>query len=180
VHRYGNDLFNESRMRLVYENSWQHFHYGAAINYNHVMQGKGYGSLGAFGIDVGISALVTEGLWIAAKATNINRPAYGHINNIREDLPRNLSIGFSYLFSDRALFTTDVVKDVDFPLSYRAGIEVRIIEHLAARAGLTTAPQTFSGGFGYNTRRFGADVVVQKHSESALGYSPGVDFNISW
>jgi hypothetical protein len=181
IYRFGNDLFNESRIRVVYENSYQYFHYGAAFNYNHVLQGGGYGSVGAFGIDVGISALITDGLWIGAKATNINQPAYGRTaNNYREDLPRNLSIGLSYQLSGVALFTTDVVKDVDFPLSYRAGIEMKIIQDLKARVGITTAPQTFSAGFGYNTKTIGADIVVQKHSESALGYSPGIDVNIAW
>ncbi|HYW35332.1 MAG TPA: hypothetical protein VE868_07995 [Balneolaceae bacterium] len=178
THRYGDNLFNKTRVRFVYKNSYRHFCYGAAVHYDYIMQGKGYGSVGAFGVDVGIAALIVKGLWIAAKATNINQPSYGSINNFREDLPRNLSIGFSYQLSGTALFTTDVVKDVDFPLSYRAGIEVKIIKNLKARAGVTTAPQTFSGGFGYKNQKFGADVVVQKHGESALGISPGVDFNI--
>lgn len=94
VHRFGDDLFNKSRIRLVYENSFHHFHYGIAVNYSHIVQGKGYGSVGAVGIDVGVSALLAKGLWIGAKATNINQPAYGHTKNgYREDLPRNLSIG---------------------------------------------------------------------------------------
>jgi hypothetical protein len=183
AHRYGSDLFNKTRIRVVYANAYQRFHYGAAIHYNHVVQGGPYGSLGAFGIDVGVSALITKGLWIGAKATNINEPSYGHYgrdDKMSEDLARNLSIGFSYQLSDVALFTTDVVKDVDFLLSYRAGLEVKLIKNLKARAGITTAPQTFSGGFGYNTKYFGADIVIQKNSENALGYSPGIDINISW
>lgn len=180
AHRYGNDLFSESRIRLTYKNSYQNFHYGAALNYNHVAQGGGYGSFGALGIDVGIAALIIDNLWIGAKATNINQAQYGEINNIVEEVPRNLSIGFSYRLSGVALFTTDVVKDVSFPISYRGGIEIDIIENLNARAGITTAPQTFAGGFGYNTSRWGFNFVVQRHEESALGYSPGLDFNISW
>ena len=180
AHRFGYDLFNETRIRLTYKNSYDNFHYGAAINYNHVAIAEGYGSVGALGVDLGISALITENLWIGAKATNINQPAYGSINDIDEDLPRNLSIGFSYRLSGVALFTTDVVKDVNFPISYRGGIEVDVIDNLKARAGITTAPQTFSGGFGYNTKQWGVNIVVQRHEVKALGYSPGIDFNISW
>jgi hypothetical protein len=180
AHRYGDDLYNESRLRLVYKNSYQDFHYGAAVNYNHVAQGGGYGSVGALGIDAGIAARISRGLWIGAKATNINQPQYGQINDIEENLPRNLSIGFSYRLTRGALLTTDVVKDVNFPISYRGGIEVEVIDNLQARAGITTAPQTFSGGFGYNTPLWGVNLVVQKHETRALGYSPGLDFNISW
>lgn len=180
AHRYGDDLYNESRIRLAYKNSFQNFQYGAAVTYNHVVQGGGYGSVGAVGVDVGVAARIFNTLWIGAKATNINQPRYGQINDIDENLPRNLSIGFSYRLSDLALFTTDVIKDVNFPISYRGGVEVQVVDHLFARAGITTSPQTFSGGFGYNTEAWGVNLVVQRHEEQALGYSPGLDFNISW
>ena len=180
AHRYGNDVFSESRIRLTYKNSYQNFHYGFALNYNHVAQGGGYGSFGALGIDVGIAALIIDNLWIGAKATNINQGKYGEANDIVEEVPQNLSIGFSYRLSGVALFTTDVIKDVSFPIAYRAGVEIDIVENFKARAGITTAPQTFSGGFGYNARQWGVNLVVQRHEETALGYSPGLDFNFSW
>lgn len=180
VHRFGNELFSESRIRLTYKNSYQHFHYGVAFNYSHVAQGGNYGSFGAFSVDVGIAARIMDQLWIGAKATNINQARYGKVNEIVEEVPQNLSIGLSYRLSGVALFTTDVIKDVSFPISYRAGIEIDIINHLKARAGITTSPQTFSAGFGYNTHRWGINITVQRHEDVALGYSPGLDFNISW
>ncbi|MGM0547150.1 MAG: hypothetical protein ACQEST_10580 [Bacteroidota bacterium] len=178
AHRYGFDLFNENRMRLGYKNAFQGFHFGAILNYSHVVQGGGYGSAGALGFDVGVAATVVSDLWIGAKATNINQPEYGSRNN--EKLPRELSIGLSYQLSDITLFTTDVVKDVQFPISYRAGIEATIIEELVGRVGITTEPQTFSAGIGYNSDLWGANIAVQRHENNALGYSPAIDFKISW
>lgn len=190
AHRYGNDLFSESRIRVTYKNDYQRFHYGIAINYNHVAISRGtssvnYGSYGAVGIDLGLAAKIIDGLWIGAKTTNVNQGQYGEVqlqdgSIYAEEVPRNLSIGLSYRLSGVALFTTDVIKDVSFPISYRAGVEIDIVENLKARAGITTSPQTFSGGFGYNTNSWGFNLVVQRHEESALGYSPGLDFNISW
>lgn len=178
AHRYGFDLFNKSRFRLGYKNSFKGFHFGVVVNYSHVSQGGGYGSAGAVGIDVGLAALVVSGLWIGAKATNINQPKYGSLND--EKLPRDLSIGLCYQLSDVALFTTDVVKDVDFPISYRGGIEVKVIGNLVGRAGITTKPQTFSAGFGYRGSFWDANVAVQRHENHILGYSPAIDFNIRW
>ena len=178
AHRYGYDLFNKSRLRLGYKNSFLGFHFGAVLNYSHVAQGGGYGSAGALGIDVGIAAPIISGLWIGAKATNINQPKYGKLND--EKLSRDLSIGLSYQLSDIALFTTDVVKDVDFPISYRGGLEVTVIGDLMARAGVTTKPQTFSAGFGYSGSFWGANVAVQHHENHVLGYSPAIDFNLRW
>lgn len=178
AHRYGFDLFNESRMRLGYKNSFQGFHFGAILNYSHVVQGGGYGSAGALGVDVGLAAPILSDLWIGAKATNINQPEYGSRNN--EKLPRELSIGLSYHLSDIALFTTDVVKDVQFPISYRGGVEVSIIDELVGRVGITTQPQTFSAGIGYHSDLWGANIAVQRHENRALGYSPAIDFKITW
>ncbi len=178
AHRYGFDLFNENRLRLGYKNSFLRFHYGAILNYSHVVQGGGYGSAGAFGVDIGLAAPIFSDLWIGAKATNLNQPEYGSRNN--EKLPRELSVGLSYQLSDIALFTTDVVKDIQFPISYRGGVEVNIIENLMGRAGITTEPQTFSAGFGYSGTFWSANIAVQQHEDQVLGYSPAVDFKITW
>ena len=177
-HRYGYDLFNESRLRLGYKNAVQGFHYGAVITYSHVMQGGGYGSAGALGFDVGLAAPLLPELWIAAKATNLNQPAYGSLND--EELPRDLSVGLSYLLSGKALFSAEAYKDVRFPVAFRGGLEASSIEGLMGRAGMTTAPQTFSAGFGYAASSWGANIAVQRHENSALGYSPALDFRISW
>lgn len=180
VHRYGDDLFNESRLRITYKNAYEGFHYGAAVNYNHVSIGGGYGSAGALGLDIGLAAPLTDGLWIGAKATNINQPKYGDYNNSEEELARDLSIGLSYQLSGIALFSADVVKDVRFPISYRAGVEVNIVDRLKGRAGITTRPLTFAGGFGYETQVWGVNVAVQQHENPVLGLSPGFDLRLSW
>ncbi|GAA5521453.1 hypothetical protein LQ318_06865 [Aliifodinibius salicampi] len=178
AHRYGYDLFNESRLRMGYKHSVAGFHYGIVLNYNHVIQGGGYGSAGAFGVDLGVAASVVPGLWIGAKAINLNQPAYGSLND--EELPRNLSVGLSYFLSDIALFSTEIFKDVRFPVAFRSGIEVNIIAGLMGRAGITTAPQTFAAGFGYESRLWGASVGVQRHENNVLGYSPAIDFKVRW
>lgn len=178
IHRYGFDLFNESQYRLGYKNSFLGFHYGGILNYTHISQGGGYGSAGAAGIDLGVAALIVPELWIGAKATNLNQPTLGSSGT--ERLPRNLSIGFSYLLTRMALFTTEIYKASSFPLSYRGGLEVTIMDGFSGRAGITTAPQSFTGGFGYRGAYWSANVAVHRHENQVLGYSPGIDLNIFW
>lgn len=178
AHRYGFSKYNESRIRLGYKNSFLGFHFGAILNYSHVSFGGGYASAGAVGVNLGLAAPIVPGLWIGAKATNINQPTYGSLNE--EELPRDLSIGLSYQLSDVAMFSMEVYKDVKFPISYRGGVEVKIIGDLMGRAGITTKPQTFAAGFGYSGSFWSANVAVQRHENRVLGYSPAVDFNISW
>ncbi len=178
AHRYGFDLFNENRLRIGYKNSFKGFRFGVVINYSHVAQGGGYGNAGAVGLDLGVAAPVTPEVWIGSKATNINQPKYGSLND--EELPRELSIGFSFRLSEAVIFSSDVVKDVRFPVSYRNGIEIVVFKPFFARAGITTSPQTVSAGFGYNSFYWGANVAVQRHENRVLGYSPAIDLNIRW
>lgn len=178
AHRYGFDLFNKSRLRLGYKNSFKGFHFGAVLNYSHVSQDIQNGTAGAFGVDVGVAAPILDNLWIGAKATNVNQPEYGSRNN--EKLPRDLSVGLSYQLSDIALISSEVYKDVDFPISYRAGVEVNIISSLMGRVGITTSPQRFTAGFGYSGKIWGVNVAVQRHENKVLGFSPAIDFKINW
>lgn len=180
AYRFGDDLYNESRLRAGYKNSYQGFHYGAAVNYYHVEQGGGYGSLGTIGIDAGLAARLGENLWIGAKATNINQPKYGEFNNIAEEPVRDLSLGFVYEVSDLFMLSSDVYKDVRFPISYRGGVEIAIYQAFVGRTGVTTEPLTFAAGFGYGTDLWSINIVAQRHENPVLGISPGIDLNVSW
>lgn len=175
VHRYGFNLFNENRFMLGYKNSLGKFHYGVSASYIHVFQGGNYGSAGAFGADLGIATEITEQLWLGARATNINQPSYGDTD---EQLPRELAAGISYRFSDRALITSEIVKDVLFPLSFRTGVDVELISSLFARAGFSTEPETYSFGFGYIKDSWSINFGLQQHNP--LGLSPALDIGIQF
>lgn len=172
LHRYGDAIFNETRIRLGYKNEWEQLHFGLVINYNHISFGGVYGSGGALGLDIGIAAQISNQLWIGAKAMNINQPAY-NFSGADEDLVRDLSIGFSYALEDRALIMMDVVKDVRFPVSYRSGLEINIIQELNGRIGITTEPLTYSFGLGYGKDFWDVNFAIQQHH--LLGLSPGFD-----
>ena len=174
-HRYGFDLFNRTNIRLGYKKRFSRFHTGLAVSYTAVQQGGGYGSAGAFGIHLGIAAQIVETLWLGARATNVNQPVYG---NSDEYLPRDLAIGLAYLPSGRMLLSIDAVKDVRFPISLRAGAELELIKGFEARAGITTQPETYSGGFGFTSDRWEINIGVQQHIP--LGLSPAVDLGISF
>ncbi|MEX2574472.1 MAG: hypothetical protein WD317_09250 [Balneolaceae bacterium] len=174
LHRYGFDLFSETRFRIGYRNSLDRFSYGALVNYSHVSLGGGYGSAGAAGIDLGVAAEPGGGLVIGARAVNINRPAYGDTD---EELPRELAIGVTYRMSGSAVVLADLVKDVRFPLSLRCGFELLLFPDLYARTGITLEPGTWSLGFGYSPESFSVGIAVQNHD--VLGLNPGLDFSVS-
>lgn len=172
-HKYGDHLFSETQARFGYKKVWRMLHFGLVLNYSHLAFGGNYGSGSAVGLNVGIAAEISDDFWVGAKSININHPKY---RGIREDLPREMAIGFSYELNEWALFAFDVVKDVNFPESYRGGVEINVIEALVGRVGITTEPLTYSLGFGYRKERWDINFAIQKHL--LLGVSPGFDFMI--
>jgi len=175
LHRFGFDLFNETRLHLAYKNNVEQFYYGVAFNYSTINQGDEYGSASAFGFNAGVAAEIIPDLWIAARATNINQPVYG---NSEEELPRDLALGFSIKPAPVILYTLDIVKDVQFPASVRSGIEVQLVTKFFGRAGFTTEPVSYTLGFGYEPELFRFNIAVQQHE--VLGLSPSIDLQIAF
>lgn len=175
VHRYGFNLFNENRFLLAYKNNLDRFHYGASVSYTHIFQGGDYGAAGAIGVDLGLAAEVTDDLWFGARATNLNQPSYGDTD---EELARELATGLSYILTPEALITAEIVKDVMFPLSFRSGVQFEIIQSLYIRAGITTKPETYSFGFGYESNRWDVNFALQQHNP--LGLSPALDLAVKF
>jgi len=173
MHHYGNKLFNKTRIRLGYGSHWEQLYFGLVVNYTQLSIER-YGNVGAFGVDAGVGAQLVDGFWIGAFATNLNRSKLGAS---KDDMTRLLAIGFSYAPDDRYMFTSDLVKDVRFPISWRGGAEIKIIGGLQGRAGVSTQPTTFSMGIGIKRDKWEVNVAVQRHQ--VLGLSPGLDFSLS-
>lgn len=173
VHRYGFELFHETRLRSGYRRRTGPLFYGALLSYSHISQGGGYGSAGALAVDLGAGALLGERLLFATRAANINRASYGRSDEI---LPQELSLGLAWQMSEVAMMVADLVKDVRFPVSFRGGFEIQILSRIHVRTGLTTEPRTWSFGFGYRGLRIEANVAIQRHD--VLGMSPGVDIGL--
>tara|TARA_R100001143_G_C3360829_1_gene135452 strand:+ start:11960 stop:12784 length:825 start_codon:yes stop_codon:yes gene_type:complete len=175
IHRYGFNLFSENRLLIGFKRNFGTFHAGISAGYYHVSQGGDYGSAGALGLNIGIAAELDDGLWIGARATNINYPTYGKSD---ETVPRDLSLGFSYQLAENTVLSMEAMKDVMFPLSLRSGLQIEIVPSLFARAGFTSNPETYSFGFGYSPDRWSINIGLQQHNP--LGLSPALDLGINF
>jgi hypothetical protein len=174
-HTYGSRLYRKSRFRLALMENVQGIRLGISLNYTNIHFAAPYGSGGALGLNLGIGKQLVEGLWLGAKAMNINDP---HYRNDPDQLPRSLSAGISYNLANNVLLTSEVYKDVDFPVSFRGGLEIKVMRFLQMRVGVTTEPVTFALGVGIHNRKWKVNFVTQNHQ--VLGWSPGIDFSWLW
>ncbi len=150
------------------------FYAGFNLRYYHVRLGGGYGSSGAVGLSLGGLVQIFPRLHLGFHATNLNGPAWTR----GEALPQTLSLGLSYAPGPRILLLLDGFKDLDRPLSVRAGLEMRPVDVLALRIGITTRPTRFTAGVGLRLGRLRAGIAAERHA--ALGWSPAASLGFAW
>lgn len=165
--------FNAGMARGFSFGTTRSFHLGATLRHHHTRI-AGYGSANGWALNLGLLVEMLPSLHLGAHATNVN----GASLTDGEPLPRTLSLGLHYQAHDDVRVLMDVFKDVSFPATARAGVEVRPLDVLALRAGVSTVPTRFSGGVGVTLGPLEADVAAQQHQQ--LGWSPSASLRLHW
>jgi long-subunit fatty acid transport protein len=167
---FGFDLYNEQRIGLAYARKlFDHFSIGAQF-VAHNTRIEEYGSRWTPAVELGLLYEVTEGLSVGAHIFN---PARIEVLE-GEFMPTVLRLGFSYESSDKATFAVEVSKDIDYPVQVRAGLEYRLADPVALRAGIQTAPEKWSFGIGYwlEKQKLLFDLSASHHQ--FLGFTPAI------
>jgi hypothetical protein len=181
---FGFDAFRETVFSLGYARSFslgtsRTVHVGGAARYHRLMLGRrsdgvSYGSAGALAFSLGALVRLLPRLTLGAAATNVNAGAYAEGG----DLPQTLAVGLAYRAADRLLVTADAVKDIDFPLSARAGLEVTPVEVLVLRVGVANAPARVTAGAGLRLGALRARLAFERHE--TLGWTPAAGLAYAW
>lgn len=148
-------------------------HVGLKLGYTSVSIPT-FGSAGTLGLSLGAMTEVLPGLDFGFHAYNLNRPEITETDPLR----RGLEVGFAYRPAEQALVLIGVDKEVDFPISFRGGLEVQPVEVLFLRAGFTTEPVRFSTGVGVRVGILRADVSAERHEW--IGWTPGFGFGVQF
>jgi competence ComEA-like helix-hairpin-helix protein len=160
VHRFGYDLYNETTFSLAFAGDvGDRFSLGAVFHWYH-LNIDGYGSAGVPGLSIGIHSKITGNLLIGVTLINLNRPAIGENSN---QLPQILLSGVCYSPHPLLNLFGEFKKDILFPIEFSAGIELRLSEYLAFRAGLNDKRSSTAGGLHLNISRFGFEYTYKWH-----------------
>lgn len=175
---FGYDAYRESYFTVGGAYGWgfgtsRVAHFGLYGRYYHTSIAS-YGQAGAVGLTAGSHVQVLPSLSFGVLATNINAPQWAE----GIGLPQSLAVGLAYEAAPGFMVVLDALKDIDFPLSVRGGVETRPLPPLVLRAGFTTAPTRFTAGLGVQLGALTADVAAENHQ--VLGWSPSVGFSAAW
>ena len=152
---------------------------GAAVGYDGVSI-DGFGSRGTVHLSLGVQGDVVRSVRAGFAVRNVLGLADGEDADLVRPLGSvpSVAAGVTYRPSERALIALDAVQDLDGALSVRAGLEARVAEPLAVRAGVGTAPVTYSAGIGVLAGPLAADVGVEVHE--SLGLTPAVSLQVGF
>lgn len=117
---------------------------------------------------------VVQDLQFGFLAQNLNRPEYSDL----DPLQTSLDVGLAYRPIEEARVLLSVAKDLDYPVSFRGGVEVRPVDELFLRTGFSTEPVRFSGGVGVAVGALRADIAAERHE--ALGWTPAFEFGVQF
>lgn len=175
IHSYGFEKYRESDFQLAYRYKWNTLTIATRLHYDYISIGGVYGSAGTIGLDLGLGVKLNENTYLGGTIVNLNKPEIG---KIAEDRPRWMTLGMSYLVSSKVRILTELIKDVRFPVSPRAGIEIMPLEFVVVRAGAGANPSAFTLGFGFTRSNLMINMSAERHEY--LGWSPGIDLTWMW
>ncbi|MBA2408019.1 MAG: hypothetical protein H0V65_08530 [Chitinophagales bacterium] len=87
-----------------------------------------------------------------------------------EKIPTSISLGLSYIPSDKVLLAAETKKNIDDPTQVCLGVEYQIIDALHLRVGIETNPSVYSFGIGINIKQLKIDAGTSYHL--VFGASP--------
>jgi hypothetical protein len=175
---YGFEDFRESLIgvgfgRAIRLSPTRHLRAGVALRHTSVAIPE-FGSAGTLGLSAGVMVDVVPHLTFGAHVLNVNRPNLSSL----DPLETRLDAGIAYRAHPQGLLLLAVSKDVDYPMSFRGGVEVQPVEVLLVRAGFGTEPARFSGGIGVVVSSISASVAAEHHY--VMGWTPAFEFAVRW
>ena len=117
---------------------------------------------GAFGLDLGLTALLHTRTKLGFSVSNLNQAKMGFENQIK--LPAKLALGISYIPYDGVITSIEVKKDFAQETEFMGGVEAKIFEPLKLRFGVHQNPATYSAGLGFALQGVELDYAFTMHT----------------
>jgi hypothetical protein len=166
---FGYSKYHESKIGLAFARKFsKSFSAGVQLNYHQTYLAEGYGIYNALSVEVGLIFKPVENLSIGVHAFNPNR-AHSNVTS-NEYIPTVFRLGAGYNLLGKAALFFETEKDLDLKPVYKGGIEVKAIENLDLRIGLSTGYMEYTFGVGYHGQLFEFDLAFSHHN--ILGYTP--------
>ena len=177
VQSFGFSGFRESDVQGTYAiEILDKIRFGATLHYAS-LQIQDYGSGSVLYADVGLQAQVNDEISVGFSAFNVNRAKLETLNG-DEFMPTIVSAGIAYQPTEKVMVVADVQKDIDHPLSFRGGVEYKIVPEFTIRSGVSTEPLSLNAGFGLQLSQFKLETAFRL--QERLGFTPHLSLSFAF
>lgn len=164
--RFGDDLYNEQIVSLGCANQFGLASIGLKVNCLQY-RAQGLETTTAITVSFGGQAELTPHLSFGAHIVNINQPVINDWSG--ERVPTRVAAGIAFTPTSRVIVASELEKDLQYPATWKSGVEYQAFRKIAFRTGFNLHPQKGFFGFGFKSRRFYLDYALQ--FSDALGVS---------
>jgi hypothetical protein len=167
---FGMGLFNQSQFSLGYGMALsKKIDAGVQFNYYSLRQGNGYGNTSSINASAGAIFHLTDKVHAGI---NIYNPVGSKWNKADKKIPSQYTFGLGYEASDKLFVSAEAVKEENLPAGVNAGIQYKFHPQFFARAGISSATNSYYASVGFVLPAFRMDIAASY--QSPLGVSPGV------
>lgn len=166
---FGYDQQSELQLGLAYAKKLnEYLSLGIKFNYLQYQQFEYYGNTRAIVAEISLYSKPHEQILIGFHVYNPTRSKFN--TRIEKYAPTLFNFGAAYVLNSQLLISTQVSKSLDYPMTYKMGIEFEIKESLFLRTGFNIQPSAYfiGVGFDFKTIRFNIAFSYQDR----LGISP--------
>ena len=153
----GFNMYSTSRAGLGYALALsEKLSMGVQINYMNVRQPSYYGTKHGVSGEFGLGVRVTSKWTFAFAINNLTRSRLAEYQN--ERFETIFRAGTLYELSKRVIISTELEKDIAFPLRLKVGMEYHPVDPFYIRAGASVNSTSVALGFGYVIKNLRIDV----------------------
>jgi hypothetical protein len=170
--QFGFDLYRETEFGAAFSVKLdQNIYGGLALNLCRLDIAR-YGSARHITFNVGLLGYILRNVKIGFCLNNITGTTMGRQS---EKIPQICTLGVCWSLLDDLLMSVEMEKDIRFPASIKWGVEQKVFDVLAFRAGVSNNPGKYSTGIAvkYSSLEFG----YAGYSHPDLGWTHQIDLS---
>lgn len=168
-HYFGYNNYNENKTGLAYAISLgKGFSMGAQINWFRIYIPQPYGVVNNFMAEFGLYYKMNR--YISFGAHVYNPTLTTPVKEIDENPETAIRVGIAYTPLSSIAFNFEVVQWLNYPISFRTGIDFILIKNLMLQAGYNHDNKTIAFGLGLNIKGLRVSGAATYHN--ILGYTP--------
>ncbi len=151
ISQFGSEAYRETNFSAGISHKISNVSIGLRANYFQLSI-EGLGTRRMIALEFGGVMKLTETIFMGAHIYNFNQAKVADFQD--ERLPVVMKAGISYRPIQKLILNLETEKDINFPQTFKAGLEYKIIPTLAFRTGVSTKPFISSYGFSFSFYAF--------------------------